>query len=210
MKLNAPMQPNIPLIGKNSLMLEGLKQILEDIMPFAQFSIFHDLEEMQQKMAGMPVVHYFVSLSVYTSNINFFEQHKRQTILLIDSETLPADWTPSGITLNMLQPREQLLKQLLVFQQMGHHHYSHYPAPLVQQMKKADQEGQSLTPREQEVLRLLAQGHINKEIAYQLHISINTVITHRKHIMQKLNSQSLSKLAIYAVQHGIVDANDVK
>lgn len=66
-----------------------------------------------------------------------------------------------------------------------------------------------LSNREIEVLSLIVQGYINKEIAAQLNISLTTVITHRKNIMDKLGMRSVSALTIYAVMHGYVDINSI-
>lgn len=66
-----------------------------------------------------------------------------------------------------------------------------------------------LTPREIEVLVLLTKGLINKEIAEKLHISLTTVISHRKNITEKLGIKSASGLAIYAVMHGYIDADSI-
>lgn len=63
----------------------------------------------------------------------------------------------------------------------------------------------SLSPREIDVLRLLAAGHINKEIASMLHISINTVLSHRKNITAKLGIKSASALGIYAAMNGLIN-----
>lgn len=60
-----------------------------------------------------------------------------------------------------------------------------------------------LSLREVEVLRLVAQGRINKEIADELGISINTVLTHRKNITAKLGIKSVSGLTFYALMNGI-------
>jgi two-component system nitrate/nitrite response regulator NarL len=61
-----------------------------------------------------------------------------------------------------------------------------------------------LTPREEEVLRLIAEGHRNKEIAKRLSVSVRTVETHREHIMRKLDIHSATGLARYAIAKGIV------
>jgi DNA-binding CsgD family transcriptional regulator len=66
-----------------------------------------------------------------------------------------------------------------------------------------------LTDREIEVMSLIVQGFINKEIADKLNIGIATVITHRKNIMDKLGMKSVSALTIYAVIHGYVDINKI-
>ncbi len=61
-----------------------------------------------------------------------------------------------------------------------------------------------LTERETDVLKLLATGMANKEIADKLNISTNTVITHRKNISQKTGIKSVSGLTIYAVVQKLV------
>jgi DNA-binding CsgD family transcriptional regulator len=62
-----------------------------------------------------------------------------------------------------------------------------------------------LSDREGEVLRLLALGHTNQEIAKQLYISVRTVETHRAHIMRKLRFQSRGELVRYAIERGLLD-----
>jgi two-component system response regulator NreC len=59
-----------------------------------------------------------------------------------------------------------------------------------------------LTKRERDVLRLVAQGHSNAEIAARLGISAKTVDTHRTHVMDKLDVHSRADLTRYALQHG--------
>ena len=66
-----------------------------------------------------------------------------------------------------------------------------------------------LSNRETEVMSLIVQGYINKEIADRLNISLATVVTHRKNIMEKLGIKSVSALTIYAVMHGYVDINKI-
>lgn len=67
-----------------------------------------------------------------------------------------------------------------------------------------------LTGREIDVLRLLATGHANKEIADKLHISIHTVITHRKNISQKTGIKSVSGLTIYAVTQKLISIDTIE
>lgn len=60
-----------------------------------------------------------------------------------------------------------------------------------------------LTPREREVLQLLAEGLSTKKVAARLHVSVKTVETHRQHIMEKLSAGSMADLIKYAVREGI-------
>lgn len=61
-----------------------------------------------------------------------------------------------------------------------------------------------LTPREREVLQLVAEGKSSKDIANGLNLSVYTVETHRAKIMQKLNLKSVPELILYAVRKGII------
>ena len=62
-----------------------------------------------------------------------------------------------------------------------------------------------LTEREVEVLRLIALGHTNPEIASQLYLSVRTVESHRAHIQSKLGRSTRAELVRYALDHGLVD-----
>jgi two-component system, NarL family, response regulator NreC len=65
-----------------------------------------------------------------------------------------------------------------------------------------------LSEREREVLRLLALGHTNQEIAKMLFISVRTAETHRAHIMQKLRLNTRAELVRYALQHGLLEGGE--
>ena len=65
--------------------------------------------------------------------------------------------------------------------------------------------GDDLSERETEVLRLIAFGHTNAEIAEQLFLSVRTVESHRAHIQQKLGLTTRSELVRYALDHGLVE-----
>ena len=72
-----------------------------------------------------------------------------------------------------------------------------------EERRRAEQD--PLSDREREVLRLLALGHTNQEIAQMLYISVRTAETHRAHIMQKLRLQSRAELVRYALSEGLLD-----
>ena len=61
-----------------------------------------------------------------------------------------------------------------------------------------------LSPREREILQLVAEGQSSKEIASLLNLSVYTVETHRAHVMQKLNLRGVPELILYAVRKGII------
>ncbi len=73
-----------------------------------------------------------------------------------------------------------------------------------------DNSNEQLSSREKDVLRLLLQGFSNKEVAEKLFISMHTVISHRKNIIEKTGIRSLSGLAVYAILNNIADMDDLK
>jgi two-component system response regulator NreC len=66
-----------------------------------------------------------------------------------------------------------------------------------------------LSDREVEVLRLIALGHTNAEIAGQLYLSVRTVESHRSHIQQKTRQSTRAELVRYALQNGLIELTDV-
>ena len=70
--------------------------------------------------------------------------------------------------------------------------------------ERAAAEADPLSDREREILRLLALGHTNQEIAQQLYISVRTAESHRAHIMQKLRLTTRAELVRYALSRGLL------
>jgi DNA-binding NarL/FixJ family response regulator len=77
----------------------------------------------------------------------------------------------------------------------------------VAQLKRSGAEDrlELLTAREREVLQLIAEGNSNKEIAARLFLSVHTVETHRKNILEKLHLHGPADLILFAVRRGIVE-----
>ena len=76
----------------------------------------------------------------------------------------------------------------------------------VQRLQQENKEDSydSLTPREREILQMIAEGQVNKDIANKLNLSLYTVETHRGNILQKLGLRSAAEVVLYAVRKGIV------
>jgi len=70
---------------------------------------------------------------------------------------------------------------------------------------KKDKGGIALTNREKEVLKLIAEEYSNPEIAEQLYISVRTVDTHRRNLLEKLNAKNTAGLVKYALKNGLID-----
>ena len=196
-----PGRPKIAIIDSNTLSLLGLKQLLLNVLPIMTIDTYGSFAELESNDPEQ-YFHYFVSMNIVISNRTFFSEHRRKTIVL----TLSLNDTSQLSEFHSLcinQPEQQLVRSLLMLEQHAHAEGRNLPPmPRVLQQK-------ILSDREIEVMALIVQGYINKEIADQLNISLSTVITHRKNIMDKLGMKSVSALTIYAVMHGYVDINNI-
>ena len=194
-------RPKIAIIDPNTLATLGLKQVLQHVIPIATIETFGSMSEFEANHPEQ-FFHYFVAMNIVVENRMFFAAHHRQTIVLtlsLDSHSQLSDF--HSICINV--PEQQLVRSLLMLEQHAHPHGKNLP-----KMPEVLQH-QILSNREIEVMSLIVQGLINKEIADRLNISLSTVITHRKNIMEKLGMKSVSALTIYAVMHGYVDINKI-
>lgn len=194
-------RPRVAIIDANTLASMGLKQILQNVMPIMTVDTYGSFTELQ---SGHPETyfHYFAAMNIVLEHKDFFLARRRKTIVL----TLSLD-TMSQLSefhcLCVNVPEPQLVRSLLALQQGAHGKGENLPPmPDIIQRK-------ILSDREIEVMSLIVQGYINKEIADKLNIGLATVVTHRKNIMDKLGFRSVSALTIYAVMHGYVDINKI-
>ncbi len=67
---------------------------------------------------------------------------------------------------------------------------------------------ESLTDREKQVLKLVAEGRSNKEVAEVLGISVKTAMSHREHVMEKLGVHNRTELVRFAIRKGVIRVED--
>lgn len=99
--------------------------------------------------------------------------------------------------IDIADSREKIIKKLQQVTQNFH------PQPEIP-------EGNELSEREKEILISVAKGMLNKEIAEKHHISIHTVITHRKNITRKTGIKSVAGLTVYALLNNLIEMNEVE
>lgn len=200
--------PRIAVITPNLLTGLGLRGLLERIIPLGEVVLFGSLEELRQQevpvpgtggaeTCGGPFYHYFVTPGIYLSDPAFFGERRTRTILLTDGA---AQQQFAGLhCLDVCQPEQELVRDILRMHQRAHGRgHGMTPDPATQP------DAVLLTVREQEVLRLVVRGLLNKQIAAELGVALTTVISHRKHITRKLGIRSVAGLTIYAVMRGLV------
>lgn len=194
-------RPTIAIIDTNTLAMIGLKQLLQTVMPIVDVAIFNSMSELEANHPEQ-FVHFFVSMEIVLEHRLFFTNHRRKTIVLTTSSDVGTQ-LPEFHSICTNVPERELVRSLLALEQHAHAHGKNLP-PTPRNMQQ-----KILSNRETEVMSLIVQGYINKEIADRLNISLATVVTHRKNIMEKLGIKSVSALTIYAVMHGYVDINKI-
>ena len=78
----------------------------------------------------------------------------------------------------------------------------------VQRLRSDDLPGEQLTPRQREVLQLIAEGHSTKDVARRLDLSVKTVETHRSQLMRQLDIHEVTGLVRYALRTGLISPNN--
>ena len=194
-------RPKIAILDPNTLSALGLKSLLQNVMPIMTVDTFGSFSEFLASDTDS-YFHYFAAMNIVLENKAFFSEHSRKTIVLtlsLDSMSQLSGF--QSLCVNVPEP--QLVRSMLSLHQHAHGRGEHMP-PLPETLQR-----KILSDREIEVMSLIVQGYINKEIADRLHIGLATVITHRRNIMDKLGLKSVSALTIYAVTHGYVDINKI-
>ena len=198
-------RPKVAIVCANSLTVMGMRQLLQSVKPDMNIQVFASVAQLSEAGADQ-FFHFFVDISILLTDTAFFAPIIRHTIVLTTAREHAAQLAGYHcLCVNV--PEKQLVKDLLSLMRQGH---AKHGVQTGVNRGDAGEKGKSvLSKREIEVLSLVAQGLINKEIADRLCISLTTVITHRKNITEKLNMRSVSALTIYAVMHGYVDFDKI-
>ena len=178
----------------------GLRLLLEDIIPTVGITTFNSFEEL---VINEPekYMHYFVSSAIYFEHAQYFLRQPHKSIVLVHGETYPH--LNKLLTLNVCQDEKSMVKSLLKLHHRGHSIHANGS------ITKETRETETLSAREIDVAILLAKGFINKEIAERLNISLTTVITHRKNIMEKLKARSLADIIVHVVMNGLISVEEL-
>ena len=188
--------PELAIVDSNTLCSIGLSSLITEVMPEASVRIFHTFSDL---ICDTPdsYYHFFVSSQIYFEHTSFFLERKQRCIILVQGDDIPQ---LTGLhTLNTNQDEQHIITSLYKLHQYGH--------PI--KTETINKESNGLSSREIEVLTLIAKGYINKEIAEKLNISLTTVITHRKNIIEKTGIKSVSGLTIYSIMQGHIEADAI-
>ena len=121
--------------------------------------------------------------------------HDKARFIYIINTPLPEDSPANHIS--VFDTKNKLAEKLS-------HHLKQYESA------EEKEETEELTPREKLILKHVALGYTNKEIAKKLFISTHTVISHRKNITRKLDIKTVSGLTVYSLINGIIKMEDIQ
>lgn len=194
------MTPCIAIIDRNTLSGIALRSILWNIVTNVEIHLYNTMESFIRD-SNRHFIHFFVHSDILFRHIDEFITLRKQTTVLHDGTG--CRFIKEGFNVLDLSLSESELKDRILQIQF----ISRYED--IQDIRSRKGSGNGLSAREQEVLKLIIKGMINKEIAQELNISMPTVIFHRNNICEKLQTRSIGKLTIFAVLSGIVDINDI-
>ncbi|MBE6318978.1 MAG: response regulator transcription factor [Bacteroidales bacterium] len=165
----------------------GLKYIFKN---YFNISITHVHPSLMHTIIDNESSIYITTPHLLHENNDFFQSKKNQTVIITQAPTT------DPMSINLHHEECDIIQQISsILESIG-----------TTSQKPSDR----LSQREIEVLKLIAMGYINKEIAHKLSISFNTVLTHRKNISSKLGIKSVSGLGIYAVMNGYISEPNLK
>lgn len=195
------MDPCFAIIDRNTLSYMALRHVLQDMFRHIDVFPYNSIEEFIRD-SNRHFVHFFVSSEIFFSHADEFETLKDRTTILSAGPAANirmAGWRVMDVSV----PEDKLLKQLEHLPDTGRYTKEHIDRIATENCI------QRLSNREKDVLRLIVKGHINKEIADELGISLATAIFHRNNICDKLHTRSVGKLTVMAVLSGLVELNEI-
>lgn len=180
---------NAYIFGPDSITTIGLKYLLREYFEIDAITINQPLDN--DSFCDSSQMYLIITTSqLFASNLDFFIPRRSRTIILSEEDS--DDTFIINIHCDestIINKIEQIIASINI------------PSESMRQS--------SLSQREIDVLRLIAKGYINKEIAEKLNISFNTVLSHRKNITTKLGIKSASGLGFYAIMNGYISESDL-
>lgn len=173
------------VIGLRVLEAMGVRSVLrqESAACVEIFGCFREFAAMSDRIDA-----YIVSAETFAGNLDFFLPRKNRTVVVGGDRGEKAS---ASLPLYIAADSDECEVESVV-------------RKVLESLCDSGEEAGELSLREKEVIRLVASGKINKEIADELCISVNTVITHRKNIASKIGVKSASGLSLYAIMNGLI------
>lgn len=174
------------IIAKDTLRALGMKYLLESMFDMKS-AVFNDYADgkLPDDVDRYDLI--IVDETLCLSNLDYLIPKKNRTVILADHDMAGHSWQ----YVNSNADENTIIESL---------------ASIMKKLKRVNSGQDGLSAREIDVLKLVATGLTNKEIADRLNISINTVLSHRKNISSKLGIKSVSGLSVYAMMNGYINS----
>ncbi|MFI3240174.1 MAG: helix-turn-helix transcriptional regulator [Bacteroidales bacterium] len=177
----------VAIISNDTLSALGLKYSLSqffDINPTLFNSIDKLIDTINNHTEHFDL--FITTANLFSTNLDIFLPRRGKTLIIANDNNID----DNNAVINPHSSQEEIIELL-------NQHINKLT-------ENNDEPHSELSQREIDVLRLVAAGYLNKEIADELSISINTVLTHRKNITFKLGIRSVSGLSFYAMMNGYI------
>lgn len=187
---------NVAIISRNSLFVFALKALCKEYLNVQTVVAYETVADFEED--GEAVGLLFVDASTWLQHADMLRSQTDKTVVLVaEVPTKPQIYEHDT--------------HLVIPVSANYHEIGNFLKQYWgKEPENKRQHDKVLSLREEEVLKLVCTGRLNKEIADELNISMHTVISHRKNICTKLNIKSVPALTIYAVLNGIIDKEDVE
>ncbi|MEA2041813.1 MAG: LuxR C-terminal-related transcriptional regulator [Bacteroidota bacterium] len=184
---------------KSYIVYAGMERIIGSIPGAEELTLISDEKSMQKQINKINPDFLIINAKMLEDphkNVrNLFKRSLKSKIILITGDRRKNEqFSYFDEHICMTDQKEEIVERL---------------SKLVQELPKDKVFQSELTDREREVLREVALGKTNKEIAESLFISIHTVITHRKNITKKIDIRTASGMTAYAILNKIIDLEDI-
>jgi len=189
---------SVLIIEKSYLIRKTLSNLLEEMLDVCNIISMEHEEDIDDFREWAELDFLFINMNNYNTLKNALEKklsrlsRKPAVIILNDRDVRDTAYS----VINIYQTKSALQKQL--HQLTG------------RQQSKTNGKEEALSKREIEILKNIAKGKTNREIAEKLYISSHTVITHRKNITRKLGIKTVSGLTVYALINNYIGLNEIQ
>ena len=214
--MNKPV--NIMIADDHSMVREGIKQLLEldgDIAVIAEANNGKQcIELLDETRTDVLLLDINMPMMNGLQVLQYIRENKKKVKVLILTIHNEVEYLMKAVELGVdgyvLKDSDSIvLKKAIFCVNRGESYIQPELTPILkmklEEKEKLSEEGDALTKREIEVLKLLAEGLFNKEIAYMLAISEKTVKNHVSNIFKKINVSDRTQAAVYAIRNNFVE-----
>ena len=207
----------VVLADDHVLMRSGLRALIEQLPDYEVVAEVGDGAALLEAVTAQPVDLAIVDIQMpVLGGIEALQALKRRGTMpkvLILSMHSAEDYVLRAMRLGaegylLKDAAAEELEAALSALRLGERYLSPRVSQALEQTTRSDDEPPALSPRQREVLRLIALGRATKEIAFHLGLSPKTVETHRAQIMERLGIRDVAGLVRYSLRHGLINEDE--